>query len=84
MQYFKPPFYIQKELYHISTCHCCRTTAPSTVDGHHRDSVDCVIGQSSECVLWRSSGWDGDQCVDTAIYTDIVAGSSGNRCQGHC
>ena len=47
-------------------------------------SVDCVIGQSSECVLWCSGGWDGDQCVDTVIDTDIVAGSSGNRCPGHC
>ena len=58
-----------------SLSYCCRTTAPST---------DCVIGQSRECVLWCSSGWGGDQCVDTVIDTDIVAGGSGNRCQGHC
>ena len=51
---------------------------------HQLDSVDCVTDQSSKCVLWCSSGWDGDQCVDTVIDTVIVAGSSGNRCPGHC
>ena len=28
----------------------CHTAGPSTVDGHHRDSVECVTGQSSEGV----------------------------------
>ena len=68
----------------LNGCHS-NTAAPSTVDGHHRGSVECAVGQPSEGVhvgAYANISRYGDRSA--AIDTDIVAGSSGNRCPGHC
>ena len=67
------------------TCFVCFIVT-KTIDGHHKDSVECVLGEISEGVLCRSTGWDGDQSVTTVIDSDIVAGrntTSSGRGPGH-
>ena len=65
----------------------CPIAGASTVDGHHRDSVECVTDQSSEGVgvhWWSIISYD--HRTTTVIDSDIVAGrntTSSGRGPGH-